>query len=185
MAPGGSSTPPPAPVAPPPSAPSAAHPQTPVAKPQPKVTTAQPPTDPEPEHTQAAAGGSGCEIRFSAGNCYAARQFCRNDDLDRSTHDADGRVIYCRMVSGSRTGRRESPAQGGPEQVLVGLEQQAVLPGGGQAVAVQRDRPEGVGGLLLQFGRRLGEEVEERAGLVGEAVVAAQGLGDGGAVAAR
>ncbi|MFH9352369.1 hypothetical protein [Kitasatospora sp. NPDC017646] len=92
------STPPPSPAAPPSSAPSAAHPQTPAAKPQPKVTTAQPPT--EPEHTQAAAGGSGCEIRSSAGNCYAVGQFCRNDDLGRSTHDANGQVIYCRMVSG-------------------------------------------------------------------------------------
>ncbi|MET9177550.1 hypothetical protein ABZX88_04890 [Kitasatospora aureofaciens] len=97
------STPPTSPSAPPPSAssaPSAAHPQTPAAKPQPKVTTAQPPTDPEPQHTQAAAGGSGCEIRSNAGNCYAAGQFCRNDDLGRSTHDANGRVIYCRVVSG-------------------------------------------------------------------------------------
>ncbi|MEU6967289.1 hypothetical protein AB0A71_06010 [Kitasatospora aureofaciens] len=85
------------PSAPPPSA---AHPQTPAAKPQPKMTTAQPPTDPEPQHTQAAAGGSGCEIRSNAGNCYAAGQFCRNDDLGRSTHDANGRVIYCRVVSG-------------------------------------------------------------------------------------
>ncbi|MFI9158842.1 hypothetical protein [Kitasatospora aureofaciens] len=80
--------------------PAAAHPQTPAAKPQPKVTTAQPPTDPEPQHTQAAAGGSGCEIRSNAGNCYAAGQFCRNDDLGRSTHDTNGRVIYCRLVSG-------------------------------------------------------------------------------------
>ncbi|MFJ9776331.1 hypothetical protein ACIRVF_34710 [Kitasatospora sp. NPDC101157] len=91
------------PSAPPPSvpsAPAAARPQTPAAKPQPKVTTAQPPTDPEPWQTQAAAGGSGCEIRSNAGNCYAAGQFCRSDDLGRSTHDANGRVIYCRMVSG-------------------------------------------------------------------------------------
>lgn len=88
---------PPTAAAPPPSAPPAVHPQTPAAKPQPKVTTAQPPTD--PQHTQA-AGGSECEIRSNAGNCYAAGQFCRNDDLGRSTHDAGGRVIYCRMVSG-------------------------------------------------------------------------------------
>ncbi|MBD0694187.1 hypothetical protein BG452_15215 [Streptomyces sp. CBMA123] len=64
------------------------------------MTTAQPPTDPEPQRTQAAAGGSGCEIRSAAGNCYAAGQFCRDADLGRSTHDAGGRVIYCRMVSG-------------------------------------------------------------------------------------
>ncbi|MFD8704770.1 hypothetical protein ACFV1W_19465 [Kitasatospora sp. NPDC059648] len=97
------STLPASPSAPPPSAPSApsaTHPQTPAAKPQPKATTAQPPTDPEPQPTRAAAGGSGCEIRSNAGNCYAAGQFCRNDDLGRSTHDAGGRVIYCRMVSG-------------------------------------------------------------------------------------
>ncbi len=63
------------------------------------MTTAQPPTDPSPEHT-AAAGGGQCEIRSNAGNCYEAGQFCRNADLGRSTHDAGGRVIYCRMVSG-------------------------------------------------------------------------------------
>ncbi|MFD5467430.1 hypothetical protein ACFWIQ_32085 [Kitasatospora sp. NPDC127059] len=88
------------PSAAPPSAPTTGHPQTSTAKPQPKVTTAQPPTDPEPQHTQAAAGGSGCEIRSNAGNCYAAGQFCRDADLGRSTHDAGGRMIYCRMVSG-------------------------------------------------------------------------------------
>ncbi|MFD4655966.1 hypothetical protein ACFWP2_10085 [Kitasatospora sp. NPDC058444] len=85
----------PPPVAPPaqPSAPA----QPPVTKaPQPKVTTAQPPTDPEPP----AAAGAGCEIRSNAGNCYEAGQFCRNADLGKSTHDAGGRVIYCRMVSG-------------------------------------------------------------------------------------
>ncbi|MGW3046160.1 hypothetical protein ACWC9T_40710 [Kitasatospora sp. NPDC001159] len=97
---------PPAATAPaPPSnvAPSAAPPirpqSTPPKAPQPKVTTAQPPADPESQHT-AAAGGGQCEIRSSAGNCYAAGQFCRNDDLGKSTHDAGGRVIYCRMVSG-------------------------------------------------------------------------------------
>ncbi|MFJ8478103.1 hypothetical protein [Kitasatospora sp. NPDC094011] len=88
------------PVVPPPSAPPTAHPPTPTVKPQPKVTTAQPPKDPEPQHTQAAAGGTECEIRSNAGNCYAAGQFCRNDDLGRSTHDANGRMITCRMVSG-------------------------------------------------------------------------------------
>ncbi|MER7667256.1 hypothetical protein ABTY61_02175 [Kitasatospora sp. NPDC096128] len=97
VAPPTASAPPPS--APPPSAPPTVHPQTPAAKPQPKVTTAQPPTDPQSQHTQA-AGGSQCEIRSNAGNCYAAGQFCRNDDLGRSTHDEGGRVIYCRMVSG-------------------------------------------------------------------------------------
>ncbi|MET8541755.1 hypothetical protein ABZW03_14040, partial [Kitasatospora sp. NPDC004799] len=87
----------PPPVAPPaqPSAPA----QPPATKaPQPKVTTAQPPTDPEPP--AAAGAGTGCEIRSNAGNCYEAGQFCRNADLGKSTHDAGGRVIYCRMVSG-------------------------------------------------------------------------------------
>ncbi|MFD5432330.1 hypothetical protein ACFWJ4_09140 [Kitasatospora sp. NPDC127067] len=85
----------PPPVAPPaqPSAPV----QPPVTKaPQPKVTTAQPPTDPEPP----AAAGAGCDIRSAAGNCYEAGQFCRTADLGKSTHEAGGRVIYCRMVSG-------------------------------------------------------------------------------------
>ncbi|MFI8461848.1 hypothetical protein [Kitasatospora sp. NPDC085464] len=103
----------PAPVAPPttpaapapattpseqPAAPAASQPAAPKA-PQPKVTTAQPPADPQPEHTAAAAGG-GCEIRSAAGNCYEAGQFCRNADLGKSTHDASGREISCRMVSG-------------------------------------------------------------------------------------
>ncbi|MFE7527271.1 hypothetical protein ACFU7Y_16335 [Kitasatospora sp. NPDC057542] len=87
----------PPPVAPP--AQPSAQPQPPVTKaPQPKVTTAQPPTDPEPP--AAAGAGTGCEIRSNAGNCYEAGQFCRNADLGKSTHDAGGRVIYCRMVSG-------------------------------------------------------------------------------------
>ncbi|MFG3227744.1 hypothetical protein ACGF07_23570 [Kitasatospora sp. NPDC048194] len=84
-----------APAAAPPSHPQSAPPKA----PQPKATTAQPPADTDPQHT-AAAGGSQCEIRSNAGNCYAAGQFCRNDDLGKSTHDANGRVIYCRMVSG-------------------------------------------------------------------------------------
>ncbi|MFE4972407.1 hypothetical protein ACFRAR_09825 [Kitasatospora sp. NPDC056651] len=89
-------------VTPPPVAPPAqptTPPQPPVTKaPQPKVTTAQPPTDPEPP--AAAGAGAGCEIRSNAGNCYEAGQFCRNADLGKSTHEAGGRVIYCRMVSG-------------------------------------------------------------------------------------
>ncbi|MFF4382501.1 hypothetical protein [Kitasatospora sp. NPDC001547] len=89
-------------VTPPPAEPPAqpsAKPQPPVTKaPQPKVTTAQPPTDPEPP--AAAGAGTGCEIRSNAGNCYEAGQFCRTADLGRSTHDAGGRMIYCRMVSG-------------------------------------------------------------------------------------
>ncbi|MGW1174632.1 hypothetical protein ACWD4P_13030 [Kitasatospora sp. NPDC002543] len=92
----------PAPAAPvttppaPPAQPSAPA-QPPATKaPQPKVTTAKPPTDPEPP----AAAGAGCDIRSNAGNCYEAGQFCRNADLGKSTHDAAGRVISCRMVSG-------------------------------------------------------------------------------------
>ncbi|MFJ9609589.1 hypothetical protein ACIRS1_24935 [Kitasatospora sp. NPDC101176] len=84
----------------PPSAVPSVHASAPAPKaPQPKVTTAQPPTDPEPQQTSA-AGATGCEIRSNAGNCYAAGQFCREADLGRSTHDANGRMIYCRMVSG-------------------------------------------------------------------------------------
>ncbi|MFD7833024.1 hypothetical protein [Kitasatospora sp. NPDC059803] len=100
------STPPPAsdpapstPAAPAPAAPSTHAPSPTPKAPQPKTTTAQPPTAPEPQHT-AAAGGAECELRSNAGNCYAAGQFCRNADLGRSTHDANGGMIYCRMVSG-------------------------------------------------------------------------------------
>ncbi|MFJ8622367.1 hypothetical protein ACIRD3_05920 [Kitasatospora sp. NPDC093550] len=89
-------TPPAQPVAP---SPAAATPSKAPQAPQPKVTTAQPPADPEPQHTAAAAGG-GCELRSAAGNCYEAGQFCRNADLGKSTHDASGRVITCRVVSG-------------------------------------------------------------------------------------
>ncbi|MFJ9456769.1 hypothetical protein ACIRST_16970 [Kitasatospora sp. NPDC101447] len=88
-----------APAATPPAPPVAASQPAAPKAPQPKVTTAQPPADPQPEHTAAAAGG-GCEIRSAAGNCYEAGQFCRNADLGKSTHDASGREIYCRMVSG-------------------------------------------------------------------------------------
>ncbi|WP_037901506.1 hypothetical protein [Streptomyces sp. NRRL S-350] len=75
-------------------------PATKAPQPQPKATTAQPPTDPQGEHTAAAGGGGQCELRSNAGNCYEAGQFCRNADLGKSTHEAGGRVIYCRMVSG-------------------------------------------------------------------------------------
>ncbi|MFI6155000.1 hypothetical protein ACIBCA_20165 [Kitasatospora sp. NPDC051170] len=92
-----------APVAPAPAEPSAAQPSATKAPapaaPQSKVTAAKPPTDAEPQHTEAAAGGA-CEIRSNAGNCYEAGQFCRNGDLGKNTHDAAGRVITCRMVSG-------------------------------------------------------------------------------------
>ncbi|MER7708479.1 hypothetical protein ABTX81_37035 [Kitasatospora sp. NPDC097605] len=121
-------TPPPAPPAPPVAEPTAAEPapttpaapppkaqptKTPApattpkpqstptkAEPQPKITTARPPTDPEPAETKPAAATGDCEIKSNAGNCYKAGQFCRNDDLGKSTHEAGGRVITCRMVSG-------------------------------------------------------------------------------------
>ncbi|MEU8925672.1 hypothetical protein AB0D10_32870 [Kitasatospora sp. NPDC048545] len=90
----------PAATTPPDSPATRSQPPTPKA-PQPKVTTAKPPTDPEPAPTApAAAGGAGCDIRSNAGNCYEAGQFCRNGDLGKSTHDASGRAITCRMVSG-------------------------------------------------------------------------------------
>ena len=65
--------------------------------PAPKVSS-QPAAPPRTSAAPAPAGG--CEIVSNAGNCYKAGQFCRNADLGRSTHDADGRMIYCRMVSG-------------------------------------------------------------------------------------
>ncbi len=106
-------TPPPAPepttVAPEPTKPAAQQAPTtapPKAQPtptkattQPKATTAQPPTDPTPAETKPAATGD-CEIKSNAGNCYKAGQFCRDADLGRTTHEAGGRVITCRMVSG-------------------------------------------------------------------------------------
>ncbi|MGA5823142.1 hypothetical protein ACPC54_35430 [Kitasatospora sp. NPDC094028] len=61
-----------------------------------------------------------------------------------------------------------------PEQVLVGLQEQPVLAGGGEGAAVERVGAEGVGGLPLQLGGGLGEEVEEGAGVLGEAVLVAQ-----------
>ncbi|GAA1140714.1 hypothetical protein GCM10009664_06700 [Kitasatospora gansuensis] len=57
----------------------------------------------EPRRTSSAptaAPVGSCEIVSNAGNCYKAGQFCRDADLGRSTHDATGRMIYCRMVSG-------------------------------------------------------------------------------------
>ncbi|WP_329491418.1 hypothetical protein OG618_33745 [Kitasatospora sp. NBC_01246] len=98
----------PVPPAEPAPAPTTAKPQSaapktqpPVTKaaPEPKATTAKPPTDPEPTAQPKAAAGD-CEIRSNAGNCYKAGQFCRDADLGKSTHEAGGRVIYCRMVSG-------------------------------------------------------------------------------------
>ncbi|MER8187894.1 hypothetical protein [Kitasatospora sp. NPDC094015] len=75
----------------------AAAPRTTAPAPKTTTRTAEPPhTDP----TTPAPAPAGCEIVSNAGNCYQAGQFCRNADLGRSTHDANGRMIYCRMVSG-------------------------------------------------------------------------------------
>ncbi|MFB8237017.1 hypothetical protein ACFC58_10765 [Kitasatospora purpeofusca] len=93
----------PAPVVPvaPTTVPPKAQPTTSKAAPQPKATTAQPPTDPTPAETKPPVAAAGdCEIKSNAGNCYKAGQFCRDADLGKSTHEAGGRVITCRMVSG-------------------------------------------------------------------------------------
>ncbi|WP_435211429.1 PASTA domain-containing protein [Streptomyces sp. bgisy034] len=37
-----------------------------------------------------------CELTSPAGNCYRAGQFCANKHLGLSTHDAGGRIIYCK-----------------------------------------------------------------------------------------
>lgn len=50
------------------------------------------------------SGGSGgaaewngqCELTSPAGNCYRAGQFCANKHLGLRTHDAGGRIIYCK-----------------------------------------------------------------------------------------
>ncbi|WP_158710961.1 PASTA domain-containing protein [Streptomyces albus] len=50
------------------------------------------------------SGGSGdtgqwngqCELMSPAGNCYRAGQFCANKHLGLQTHDAGGRIIYCK-----------------------------------------------------------------------------------------
>ncbi|MGP9022891.1 hypothetical protein ACT1U9_31370 [Streptomyces sp. BR1] len=82
----------------------------PTPSPTPSRTSAKPHTlapAPPKSHTPIApapstkATGSGdCEIVSNAGNCYNAGQFCRKADLGRSTHAANGREIYCRIVSG-------------------------------------------------------------------------------------
>lgn len=70
-------------------------PVTPAAtKPAPKPTTKAPTREP----TEPAAAE--CEIVSNAGNCYNAGQFCRKADVGRSTHAANGRMIYCRQDGG-------------------------------------------------------------------------------------
>ncbi|MFB6619286.1 hypothetical protein ACFCV9_34535 [Streptomyces sp. NPDC056367] len=64
------------------------------ADPKPAATTQAPrPTAKVPTQPTTAE----CEIVSNAGNCYKAGQFCRKADLGRSTHAANGRLIYCRM----------------------------------------------------------------------------------------
>ncbi|MHC0431915.1 PASTA domain-containing protein [Streptomyces sp. O3] len=59
----------------------------------------------------ASSGGSGgtggwngqCELTSPAGNCYRAGQFCANKHVGMRTHDANGRIIYCKeRASGQR-----------------------------------------------------------------------------------
>ncbi|MFC0844157.1 hypothetical protein ACFH04_10605 [Streptomyces noboritoensis] len=75
------------------------------AHPAPAPTKSRTPKPPAPggnpttKPTSATHSGS-CEIVSNAGNCYNAGQFCRKADLGRSTHAANGRMIYCRIVSG-------------------------------------------------------------------------------------
>ncbi|MFI1103891.1 hypothetical protein [Streptomyces melanogenes] len=79
----------------------AVKPHTPAPAPT-KSRTPKPPAaggDPSTKATASTRSGS-CEIVSNAGNCYNAGQFCRKADLGRSTHAANGRMIYCRTVSG-------------------------------------------------------------------------------------
>ncbi|MFF3217134.1 hypothetical protein ACFYYB_41770 [Streptomyces sp. NPDC002886] len=66
------------------------------AKPAPKPSrsTAKPPVA---SKTPQEPPSGVCEIVSNAGNCYKAGQFCRKADVGRSTHAANGRMIYCRM----------------------------------------------------------------------------------------
>ncbi|MGW6914874.1 hypothetical protein ACWGB8_13845 [Kitasatospora sp. NPDC054939] len=98
-------TPPVTPSSTPPAEPTAAAPAPgkvpaqPVPSKAPATAKATPEAEPAPEPTRAAPAGA-CEIVSEAGNCYKAGQFCRKADLGRSTHDAGGRMLTCRMVSG-------------------------------------------------------------------------------------
>lgn len=51
--------------------------------------------------TGGSTGGGGwdgtCELMSPAGNCYKAGQFCANKHVGLSTHDANGRMIYCKI----------------------------------------------------------------------------------------
>ncbi|MBM9435233.1 hypothetical protein [Actinacidiphila bryophytorum] len=57
-------------------------------------------TPPPVHHTSAPPKPALCSIRSNAGNCYKAGQYCRKADLGRTTTDADGRAITCKIVSG-------------------------------------------------------------------------------------
>lgn len=57
-------------------------------------------TAPPVHHTSAPPKPATCSIRSNAGNCYKAGQFCRKADLGRTTTDANGRAITCKIVSG-------------------------------------------------------------------------------------
>jgi hypothetical protein len=46
------------------------------------------------------AADTPCSIRSNAGNCYAAGEYCRYRDLNKTTTDADGQTITCIMESG-------------------------------------------------------------------------------------
>ncbi|MFJ9520282.1 hypothetical protein ACIRPK_18745 [Kitasatospora sp. NPDC101801] len=93
-------TPPPAPAATTPATKAPAPPATPKPA-EPRRTTSAPSAPSAPTHAPTTAAAAGpCEIVSNAGNCYKAGQFCRDADLGRSTHDATGRLLTCRMVSG-------------------------------------------------------------------------------------
>ncbi|NJP46118.1 hypothetical protein [Actinacidiphila epipremni] len=96
----------------PPATPTTTAPPT-TAPPAPKPTHTKAPapavhhtTTPAPHHTTAKPkpkpkpAPKTCSIKSAAGNCYKAGQFCRNADLGKTTTDANGRSITCRMKSG-------------------------------------------------------------------------------------
>lgn len=53
----------------------------------------------KPSPTSPAEWNGQCELTSPAGNCYRAGQFCANKHLGLSTHDANGRIIYCKQRS--------------------------------------------------------------------------------------
>lgn len=97
-----------APPSPSPTPPTTTPPTTPPATPTTTAPTTAPAvhhtTAPAPHHTTAKPkpkpASKTCSIKSSSGNCYKAGQFCRNADLGKTTTDANGRSITCRMKSG-------------------------------------------------------------------------------------